>query len=183
MSLRTLMGVMLGSGQPMFVAWGPERTLLYNDGYAPMLGRKHPGALGRPSFDVWPEVRDDLVPLFGRVFAGEPVHMDDIALVLDRRGRPEEAHFAFSYTPVRDERGEVAGLFCPCTETTAQVLAERRQAFRLALEERLRDLSEPRAVMAAAAGLLGQHLRAARVGYAEMEPDDVHVAVADEWAT
>ncbi len=181
MSLRTLVGVMLGSGQPMFVAWGPERTLLYNDGYAPMLGRKHPGAFGRPFFDVWPEVRDDLVPLFGRVFAGEPVHMDDIALVLDRRGRPEEAHFAFSYTPVRGERGEVVGLFCPCTETTAQVLAERRQAFRLALEERLRDLAEPREVMAAAAGLLGQHLRAARVGYAEMEPDDVHAAIAGVW--
>ena len=181
MSLRTLVGVMLGSGQPMFVAWGPERTLLYNDGYAPMLGRKHPGAFGRPFFDVWPEVRDDVAPLFGRVFAGEPVHMDDIALVLDRRGRPEEAHFAFSYTPVRDGCGEVAGLFCPCTETTAQVLAERRQAFRLALEERLRDLAEPREVMAAAAGLLGHHLRAARVGYAEMQPDDVHVVIAGGW--
>jgi len=181
MSLRTLVGVMLGSTQPMFVAWGPEQTLLYNDGYAPMLGRKHPGALGRPFFDVWPEVRDDVAPLFGRVFAGEPVHMGDIALVVDRRGRPEEAHFAFSYTPVRDECGEVAGLFCPCTETTAQVLAERRQAFRLALEERLRDLAEPRAVMAAAAGLLGQHLRAARVGYAETEPDSNHIAIAGDW--
>ena len=180
-SLRTLVGVMLGSRQPMFVAWGPERTLLYNDGYAPMLDRKHPGALGRPFFDVWPEIRDDVAPLFGRVFAGEPIHMDDIALVLDRRGRPEEAHFAFSYTPVRDERGEVAGLFCPCTETTVQVLAERRQAFRLAFEERLRDLAEPREVMAAAAGLLGQHLRAARVGYAEMEPDNIHAVVAGVW--
>ena len=181
LSLRTLVGVMLGSRQPMFVAWGPERTLLYNDGYAPMLGRKHPGALGRPFFDVWPEVRDALVPLFGRVFAGEPVHMGDIALVLDRRGHPEEAHFAFSYTPVRDERGEVAGLFCPCTEITAQVLGERRQAFRLMLEKRLRDLAEPREVMAAAAELLGRHLQAARVGYAEMEPDDVHVAIAGVW--
>ncbi len=29
----------------MFVTWGNERTLLYNDGYAEFLGRKHPHAL------------------------------------------------------------------------------------------------------------------------------------------
>ncbi len=124
--LKTLVDVMMAAGQPMFVAWGPERTLLYNDAYAPLLGRKHPAAFGRPFFDVWAEARHDLAPLFDRVFAGEPVHMDDIALVLDRRGRPEEAHFAFSYTPVRDGRGAIAGLFCACTETTKQVIAERR---------------------------------------------------------
>ena len=47
--------------------------------------------------------------------------MDEIALMLERNGRLEKAHFAFSYTPVRDEAGVVQGLFCSCTETTAQV--------------------------------------------------------------
>ncbi|WP_264048911.1 hypothetical protein [Methylobacterium flocculans] len=51
-SLLTLVRVMLGSGQPMFVAWGPERTLLYNDGYSEMLGTRHPAALSRPFFEV-----------------------------------------------------------------------------------------------------------------------------------
>jgi hypothetical protein len=37
-SLVTLMRVMLNSRQPMFIAWGPDRTLVYNDSYAPMLG-------------------------------------------------------------------------------------------------------------------------------------------------
>ena len=127
--LKTLLAVMLASGQPMFLAWGSERLLLYNDGYAPMLGRKHPNALGRAFFDVWSEVRDELTPLFESVFGGEPIHMDDIRLMLDRSGRTEEAHFAFSYTPVLDERGAIAGLFCPCTETTEIVLA-RAQADR-----------------------------------------------------
>ncbi len=125
-ALRTLVMVMLGSKQPMFVAWGAERTLLYNQGYAGVLGRKHPDALGRPLLDVWSEIRDDLVPIVEQAYAGEAVHMDDIMLMMDRHGYREETHFAFSYTPVRDESGLIAGIFCPCRETTGQVLAERR---------------------------------------------------------
>ena len=137
LALRTLVAVMLGSKQPMFVAWGAERTLLYNDGYAEILARKHPHALGRPLMDVWSEIRDDLAPIVGQAFAGEAVHMDDITLVMERRGYPEETHFAFSYTPVRDESGQVAGIFCACRETTGQVLAERRN---LAERERFEQL-------------------------------------------
>jgi PAS domain S-box-containing protein len=127
-SLKTLVRVMLNSRQPMFVAWGAERTLVYNDTYAPMLGERHPAALGRPFFETWPEVQDDVGVLMDRVFAGEPVHMDDIQLTLRRNGYPEEAHFAFSYTPVPGEDGGIVGLFCACTETTGQVLAERQAA-------------------------------------------------------
>jgi len=100
--LKTLVGVMLAADQPMFVGWGPDHLLLYNDGYAPMLADRDPEALGRAFFDVWPEVRSKLAHLFNRVSAGEPVHMADLQLMLDRPGRPREAHFAFSYTPVRD---------------------------------------------------------------------------------
>jgi len=51
--LRTLVRVMLSSRQPMFVAWGIDRTLIYNDAYAPMLGERHPAALGRPFSETW----------------------------------------------------------------------------------------------------------------------------------
>src|SRR3712207_1600115 len=50
--------------------------------------------------------------------------MADITLIMERRGYPEETHFSFSYTPVRDETGAVSGFFCPCTEITRQVMAE-----------------------------------------------------------
>jgi PAS domain S-box-containing protein len=126
-ALHTLVNVMLGSKQPMFVAWGPEHTLIYNDGYAEILGRKHPAALGRPLLDVWSEIRPDIEAMVKQAYAGDPVHMDDIALVLERNGYPEEAHFTFSYTPVRDSgTGAISGIFCPSSETTAQVIAERR---------------------------------------------------------
>ncbi len=179
--LRTLVGIMLGSKQPMFVAWGDGHALLYNDSYAAVLGRKHPDALGLPFLDVWSEIRGDLLPLVERVGAGEAVHMDDITLVMQRHGYPEETHFAFSWTPVRDADGRVAGIFCACTETTARVLAERRAAFRLALEDRLRDLADPRAVMAAAARALGEHLGADCVGYAEADASGERVTVERDW--
>ncbi|MFN3688422.1 MAG: PAS domain S-box protein [Salinarimonas sp.] len=126
-ALTTLVAVMLGSQQPMFVVWGPERTLLYNDPYAEILDAKHPAALGCDFLAVWAEIRADLEPIVAQAYAGIPVHMDDIELLLERKGYREETHFSFSYTPVRDEAGAVAGFLCPCNETTAQVMAERRR--------------------------------------------------------
>ena len=134
---KALVSLMLDSTQPMFMAWGTAQTWLYNDAFIPILGRKHPDALGQPTLSVWGEARADLEPLFDRVFAGEPVHMQDIELQLDRQGRLEEAHFAFSYTPARDEHGAVAGLFGACIETTAQVLSERRETEAKQRQERL----------------------------------------------
>jgi PAS domain S-box-containing protein len=135
--LKTLVGVMLGSNQPMFIAWGPERTLLYNDAYAEILVSKHPTALGRDFLEVWHEIRADLLPIVEQAYGGESVHMDDITLIMQRRGYPEETHFSFSYTPVRNESGAVAGFFCPCTEITGQIMAERRLAAETERQRRL----------------------------------------------
>ena len=124
-ALTTLVELMLSSRQPMFMAWGPDQTWLYNDAFIPIAGRKHPHCLGRPARDVWAEAWKDLKPLFDQVWSGQPVHMDDISLELDRWGNLEEAHFAFSYTPARQEDGAVAGLFGVCIEITDQVVANR----------------------------------------------------------
>ena len=127
-ALKTLVNLLLASKQPMFLGWGRERTWLYNDAFTPILGSKHPLALGQPSMKVWAEAREVLEPMFERVFAGEPVSIEDFSLGLDRQGRIEEAHFEFAYTPARGEDGTVEGLFGACIETTARVMAERRQA-------------------------------------------------------
>ena len=136
-TLNTLVDLMLGSQQPMFMAWGDAQTWLYNDAFIPIMGQKHPSSLGRPALEVWAEARADLEPLFAQVFAGHPVQMDDFALELNRRGVPEEAHFAFSYTPAREVDGRVVGLFGACIEITERVLAERRRAEAQARERRL----------------------------------------------
>jgi PAS domain S-box-containing protein len=124
--LITLIDLMLASRQPMFIAWGEAQTWLYNDAFIPILGEKHPQALGRPAMEVWAEAREVLEPLFGQVFAGKPIQMDDFSLLLNRHGRLEEAHFSFSYTPVHGSDGDVGGLFGACIETTSKILAERQ---------------------------------------------------------
>ena len=65
--LKTLVGVLLAADQPMLAAWGKDHISLYNDGYATMLADRHPDALGRPFFEAWPGVREELTPLFGTV--------------------------------------------------------------------------------------------------------------------
>ena len=182
-SLKTVVGIMLAAKQPMFLCWGPAQLMLFNEAYMPVLGAKDvDDALGRPFLDVWPELRDALQPLVDQVYAGEPVHMDDIELYLDRGEGLEETHFAFSYTPVRIEDGSVNGLFCPCTETTGQVLADRRQRFRFDLEDRLREVSDPAVIVRESVSALGRHLGAHRVGYGQVLADDESIALETSYA-
>ncbi|GGM29679.1 hypothetical protein GCM10009425_45260 [Pseudomonas asuensis] len=96
-------------------------------------------SMGRPLLEVWEEAREELAPIVDSVYNGTSIHMDDITLTMHRHGYPEETHFAFSYTPVRDEYGQVAGFFCPCVETTAEVLAERRHRKEIERQRHLFD--------------------------------------------
>jgi PAS domain S-box-containing protein len=128
---------MLGSSQPMFVAWGPERIMLYNDGYAPLLGKRHPRALGASFNEVWHDILDQVGPFMDQAYAGVSTHKDDLTLQMYRNGYPEEAHFSFSYTPVRSDAGEVVGMFCACSESTE---AAKARASLEVEKERLREL-------------------------------------------
>jgi signal transduction histidine kinase/CheY-like chemotaxis protein len=138
-SLRTVVGLLLQSRFPMFVAWGKELGFLYNDPYAEILGAKHPRALGRRFYDIWSEIWPDISPLIDAAMAGHATYREDLPLVMNRKGYDEQTWFTFSYSPVRDESGEVAGMFCAVSETTQKVLAE--QALRQS-EGRLRELNE-----------------------------------------
>jgi signal transduction histidine kinase/PAS domain-containing protein/ActR/RegA family two-component response regulator len=124
-SLRTVVSLLLRSRFPMFVAWGPELGFLYNDAYAEILGAKHPNALGARFYDIWSEIWPDISPLIDAAMAGEATYREDLPLVMNRKGYDEQTWFTFSYSPVHDERGAVAGMFCVVSETTQRVLAER----------------------------------------------------------
>ena len=124
-SLRSVVGLLLQSQFPMFVAWGTELGFLYNDSYAEILGAKHPRALGRRFHDIWSEIWPDISPLIDAAMAGQATYREDLPLVMNRKGYDEQTWFTFSYSPVRDESGKVAGMFCACTETTGRILAER----------------------------------------------------------
>lgn len=130
-SLKTSVNLILNSQHPMWIGWGPERTFLYNDAYVSVLSAaKHPWALGRPASEVWAEIWDVCGPLAEKVFQkGEATFVNDVQLFMRRgEGFLEETFYSFSYSPIRDESGAVAGLFCPSSEVTAKNLNARRLA-------------------------------------------------------
>ena len=163
--MRAIVSMMLHSKFPMFLAWGPKLGFLYNDSYVDALGAKHPQALGRPFNEVWTEIWHVVGPLCDRAFEGEATFSEDLPLRMLRNGHEEQTWFTFSYSPVYDKRGQVSGVFCACTETTANVLNENRQAFLIQLEDRLRPLTDANDIMRAGAEMLGRHLKAGRTGY------------------
>ena len=127
-SLKTAVSLILNSQHPMWIGWGPEMSFLYNDAYLHVLGlAKHPKSLGRPAAEVWAEIWDVCGPLADKVFQqGEASFVDDVCLFMHRGDHLEETYYSFSYSPIRDESGEVGGLFCPSNDVTPKVLGARR---------------------------------------------------------
>jgi signal transduction histidine kinase/DNA-binding response OmpR family regulator len=139
-SLKTALSILLETGFPMYIAWGPEFTQFYNDGYRPILGAtKHPSAMGASTRDTFREIWHIIGPMFAGVMRGVPTTVVDFLLPLDRYGFAEECYFIFSYSPIRQEDGTVGGVLVTVTETTERVLGERRLKTSQALEARTRE--------------------------------------------
>ena len=125
-ALLMALSVMLESRIAMAIAWGPERRLFYNDLYQPILGAEHPRALGAPWAEVCPELWHLLGPELARVGRGESCALDSWYLPLDRGGRREHCWFSLSYSPIRDDTGEVGGVLVIAADATGRVDGERR---------------------------------------------------------
>lgn len=160
-SLRTAVSILLSSRFPMWMAWGPKLTFFCNAAYRrDTLGQKYPWALGRPAGEVWAEIWDDIGPRIEQVLAtGQATWDEGLLLFLERSGYTEETYHTFSYSPLRDDGGEVVGMLCVVSEETERVIGERRMAT-------LRDLgSDPSVVrteeqmLAFAGHQLGRNVR------------------------
>ncbi|GCE21490.1 ATP-binding protein [Dictyobacter kobayashii] len=126
-SLRTAVNICLASQFPMLIWWGPDLVMLYNDAYRVILGEKHPQSLGQRGSECWPEIWDIIGPMLDGVMThGEATWSENQLLLLKRSSIIEECYFTFSYSPIHDESGAIAGIFTAVTETTGQVLGDRR---------------------------------------------------------
>ncbi|MFC3069841.1 HWE histidine kinase domain-containing protein [Phenylobacterium soli] len=180
-SLRSVVGLLLNSKFPMFVAWGEALGFLYNDAYAEILAAKHPAALGARFHDIWSEIWADIWPLIEAAMAGQATYRQDLPLVMNRHGYDEQTWFTFSYSPVRDETGKVAGMFCAVTETTQRMLDARRQAFLFEADSVLRDLDDAGEILRRSAEMLGRHFAADRVHWAWIDEPGGLFRVEEEW--
>ena len=136
-SLKTMIGVMLGSRFPMMLGWGSSMIQFYNDAYVPVLGVKHPSSLGAPVAQVWSEIWDVVGPLMHSVLAGGPaLWREHQLLFINSRGFAQETFHTFSQSPVPDDHGGVGGVLLTVQETTEQVQGERQLEVLRALAER-----------------------------------------------
>ena len=141
-SLRTTLNILLNCPFPMFLFWGKNLKGFYNDAYRPSLGTdgKHPFILGLNGKDSWAEIWDDIYPLLTAVTEkGEAIRRENQLIPFYRNGRIEDIYWTFSYSPVKDESGNVAGVLTVCTDTTEAVKAEKRLR---ESERRFRELAD-----------------------------------------
>ena len=129
-ALRTMVGLLLRNRFGMLLWWGPKFVQLYNDAYRPVLGDKHPRAMGQPTAECWSEIWHVIGPMIEAPYRGEPATWsDDLALLINRRGFLEETHFVVAYSPVPDDTVEgtgIGGVLATVSETTEQVYGERQ---------------------------------------------------------
>jgi PAS domain S-box-containing protein len=139
-SLESVVRLVLTSRFSMWMAWGPELTFFCNEAYRrDTLGEKYPWALGKPASVVWSEIWEDIEPRIRTVMStGESTWDESLMLFLERSGYTEETFHTFSYSPIFDDDGVIAGMLCVVKEDTEEVVARRRM-------QALRDLGAGRA--------------------------------------
>jgi hypothetical protein len=128
-ALRMMVRFLLANRFPLLLWWGPRYVSIYNDAYRPVLGAKHPWALGTLASDCWGEIWHILQPLVDTPYHGGPATWnDDIFLEVNRHGFVEETHFTIAYSPVPDEavRSRIGGVLATVHEITEKVIGERR---------------------------------------------------------
>ena len=135
-ALEQCFALCLDSPLSMAVLWGPEFYLLYGDAYRPFLADRHPAALGHHASEGWPDVWECLKPQLARVFeTGDGSATTLGRQVLLEHGGAAKRYFNYTFTPVRDAHGRVAGVLNTVHDVTLQVHAEHaRQAAGSALE-------------------------------------------------
>ena len=156
-SLKTVVRILLDSRYAMWMLWGPELTFFCNDAYLPTVGIKRDWVLGARSDKVWAEIWPDIGPRIAHVLTkGEATWDQGLLLFLERSGYPEETYHTFSYSPLCDDAGSIAGMLCVVTEDTERVISERRIALLGALGTDLAATHSEREVFAAVARHIGR---------------------------
>ncbi len=126
-SLQANIRLLLNSRFPMFIWWSGDFYMFHNDAYLPALGKKHPAALGASARDMWAEIWDEVGGIAETILQqGNSYYAENLLLYLERKGYNEETYWTFSYSPAFDDAGNVAGMFCACSEVTDSMLGQRR---------------------------------------------------------
>lgn len=112
---------------PMVILLGEDFRMLYNDAAIPVIGGRHPGCLGKSAALEWPEVWEHPIgPMVMHAIAtSEPTVSEDLFLLLERNGFPEETYMVLATSAIRDIEHEAGAALVTIHETTERVLVAR----------------------------------------------------------
>jgi PAS domain S-box-containing protein len=125
-SLKTAVSLCLSSTFPINIVWGPEHIQIYNDAYRPICGSLHPTSMGSKFKECWASALPVVGSAFDSAFNGKGTYIPNQRMFLERYGYLEESFMTFSFSPIRDESGNVGGIFHPISESTEKMLSSRR---------------------------------------------------------
>jgi len=123
--LHIVTDVVVQSPLPMALLWGDDGRMIYNDQYAMIAGRYHPGILGRPVAEAWPEAADFNAGVLRAGLAGERLTFSRQRITVHRDGFPIQAYFDLTYAPVFDPAGVPCGVLAVVIEVTQAVALEQ----------------------------------------------------------
>lgn len=135
-------------------------------------------AIGKTFRERIPGIQDSLIQTYGNVLdTGESAHFEVLVPALRNAWYEVRAY--------RTDSTCVAVLFLDIAErkkVEAQLRKnEERQTALIALGDRLRELSDPASLIAAAMEILGSTLQVARAGYGQVDFTQNFVTINDEW--
>lgn len=126
--------LMLEAHFPMFLTWGQDDHLFYNDAFESVLVGKG-DCIGRPMHTVFAEAWPQIRPFVRNALQGQASYIEDLPVALVRNGTLTSTWWSGSYSPARAEEGAVGGVLGVLYETTRRIAAE--QTLRLSEAELL----------------------------------------------
>ncbi|MCR6650152.1 MAG: PAS domain-containing protein [Cellvibrionaceae bacterium] len=129
-ALKVTVRLLLSSGHPMFIWWGPDLIQFYNDAYSRSIGpERHPSALGQKGRECWQEIWHVIGPQIEQVMSGRGHTWHENQLVpITRYGSRDDVYWTYSYSPIDDPDAAngIGGVLVVCTETTVQVISQQK---------------------------------------------------------
>lgn len=166
-ALRTTLALILATPAPAVLLWGEDQVVFANDAYTDAFGDVAQGGALRTQAHVLLEMQ-----CVAGVLAGQ-------GGMLAWSGSTQ---IAYSPVPTDNGVGGVVAIITPAAQQPESAVraSEARQRFLLALNKALRPLNDPAAIQTTACRLLGEHLDANRVIYAEIDGSEFIVRTSYE---
>lgn len=132
-SLQTALGICLDFPIPSCIAWGSQRTQIYNDAYSQLMPVRQVPALGEDFARSWPQAWLVMHSCFERALRGEAAQLEDQQI--------EDDAMTFSFVPIRDESGSIDGVMVTLLEPRATKLREELARIKSDLDQYSRMIS------------------------------------------